>query len=100
MFFECEAQVQRWEARREDGWFLAQVPRYISDMIREVPHPHRGFGSRRVEVVVGDTCWRTSIFPDSESGGFVLPLKKSVREAEGIDDSVATIVLQLRLLDV
>lgn len=49
----------------------------------------------RVEVTVGSTTWRTSIFPTN--GTFVLPVKKAVRTkvgAEAGDD----LDVQLRLL--
>lgn len=67
------------------SWVFVTVPEDESDEIHEVaPHPG-GFGSVRVEVQIGDTVWRTSVFPDSKSGCFVLPIKKPVRKAEGID---------------
>lgn len=43
----------------------------------------RGFGSVPVEVTIGKTHWRTSLFPSKSVGGFMLPLKASVRKAEG-----------------
>jgi len=33
---------------------------------------------------VGGTTWRTSIFPDSRSGAFILPIKADVRRRENI----------------
>ena len=45
----------------------------------------RGFGSRKVEVTIGQTTWQTSIFPDSYSGSYILPLKAAVRKQEGIE---------------
>lgn len=48
--------------------------------------PPRGFGSVRVEATVGGTTWRTSVFPDSRGGSYVLPVKRAVREAEDLDD--------------
>ena len=50
-----------------------------------VTTPPRGFGSVRVEVTLGETTWRTSVFPEAASGCFVLPVKKAVRRAEGVD---------------
>lgn len=38
----------------------------------------------KVVVQVGDTAWATSIFPDKESGSYLLPLKADVRKAERI----------------
>ncbi|MCW2767325.1 MAG: hypothetical protein JWO11_3284 [Nocardioides sp.] len=43
-----------------------------------------GFGSVRVEVTVGGSTWRTSVFPDRVRG-YVLPLRKAVRRAESLE---------------
>ena len=43
----------------------------------------RGFGSLPVLVKMGKTEWKTSIFPDSRSGTYILPIKAAVRRAEG-----------------
>lgn len=40
----------------------------------------------RVEARIGKTAWKTSMFPDSRSGTFLLPLKAQVRRAEGIGE--------------
>ena len=40
----------------------------------------------RVEVTVGSTTWLTSLFPSTEQGAYVLPVKKAVRTAEGVGD--------------
>ena len=50
----------------------------------------------RVEVTIGDSTWTTSVFPDTESGSFVLPVKKPVRHAEHIEDGdEVAVVLRL-----
>lgn len=87
---EFSSTVYRWEARREQ-WCFVDVPLELSEVLRELPAPARGFGSIPVEVEVGGIGWRTSIFPSSGDGPYVLPLKKSVRDALGIalGDSVA-----------
>ena len=46
---------------------------------------------------MGMTTWRTSVFPDSASGCFVLPVKRSVREADEVDAGDVVEVL-LRVL--
>lgn len=84
MRFAFDAEVWRWEAREDSGWFFVSVPEQPSADIREVPRPHAGFGSVKVTARIGGSEWSTSIFPDKASGCYVLPLKKKVRDAEGV----------------
>ena len=44
----------------------------------------RGWGSMKVRATIGETSWETSIFPAKEMGGWLLPVKASVRKAEGL----------------
>ncbi len=67
-------------------WRFVTVPKDISYMIRGRVKRKNGFGSIRVRTKVGKTSWDTSIFPDSKSGTYLLPVKASVRRTEGIDD--------------
>jgi hypothetical protein len=78
------AELWRWEA--QSGWFFVSLPEDVSAMIRERPRPPRGFGSVRVRATVGTSTWTTSVFPDSRSGVYVLPMKKAVRTAEALDE--------------
>lgn len=97
MDIEFEGEIFRWTSREQD-WFFVALPQDLSAEIREIPRPQRGFGSVRVEVRVGLSTWRTSIFPDSTQGAYVLPLKRAVREAEGIGDK-GVVTVELRVLD-
>lgn len=45
-----------------------------------------GFGSLAVRATIGTTTWRTSIFPQRETGGWLLPLKAQVRQREKIEE--------------
>jgi hypothetical protein len=92
-----EAKLWRWDARRADTWTFVSLPVEVSEEIRErTGASRRGFGSVRVRVTVGASGWATSIFPDSTSGTYVLPIKRQVREAEGIDvGDTATVTIDL-----
>jgi hypothetical protein len=96
MVFEFEAELWVWEARRDDGWTFVSLPVDASEEIREITGPRRGFGAVRVQVRVGATTWRTSVFPDSAREVYVLPVKKAVRTAEslGVGD-VARVTIEL-----
>ena len=62
------------------------VPAEVSAEITEITAGvRRGFGSVCVDVTVGVTSWRTSIFPDSKTGTYLLPIKKAVRVAEHLE---------------
>ncbi|MDM7832533.1 DUF1905 domain-containing protein [Cellulomonas edaphi] len=98
MDVEFEAQLWLWDARRTERWTFVSVPEAVADEIAEVAEPvTRGFGSVRVEVRLGDSTWRTSLFPGAST--YVLPIKKAVRTAQGCDVG-DTVRLRIRLLDV
>ncbi|WP_377644345.1 DUF1905 domain-containing protein [Oryzobacter terrae] len=88
------APLWRW---REGAWRFVTVPEDVSDEVDEVVGDATGgFGSVRVEVTVGGSVWRTSLFPSAEAGAFVLPVKKAVRTREGLDDdAVAEVTIRL-----
>lgn len=70
----------------QGSWHFFTVPEEQSVEIRlqaAATGPRRGFGSVRVEARVNDVAWRTSIFPQ-KSGGYLLPIKASVRRDAGI----------------
>jgi hypothetical protein len=84
------APLWRWTARKESAdagaWSFATLPTEVSEEVREQSGEPRGFGSVRVRAEVAGTSWETSVFPDAESGGFVLPIKKAVRVAAGVEE--------------
>jgi hypothetical protein len=74
-----------WQHPGAGGWYFVSVPPEISGDISEVTAGlRRGFGSVRVAVTIGGTQWRTSIFPDSKTGTYLLPMKQAVRAAENL----------------
>jgi hypothetical protein len=83
-----------WPHAGPDGWHFVTLPPGISADIGALAGPRRGFGAVRVAVTVGGTSWLTSIFPSREAGAYVLPVKRSVRKAEGLDvgDEVRAVV--------
>lgn len=72
---------------REGSWFFVRLPPDAAEHVRDlVTGPPTGFGSVPVEVTIGSSVWRTSVFPDQGTGSFLLPVKKAVRTREGIGD--------------
>ena len=94
-----EGTLFAWQEERPDSWALVALPPELSRQVDDlVSTPPRGFGSVRVEVTVGISTWRTSLFPSKPLDAYVLPVKKAVRRAEQLDvEDVATFTI--RVLD-
>ena len=81
--FRFDAEL--WEYTGQAAWVFLTVPVAQSADIAAIPRePRPGFGSIRVSVTLGESTWLTSIFPDSKSGTFLLPVKKAIRAREGV----------------
>lgn len=98
--YAFDAPLWLWEARQGEGWTFVSLPEEVADEVLELAAPvARGFGSVRVEVTVGATTWHTSLFPSKDAGTYVLPVKKAVRRAEGLEVGRSASI-ELRLRDV
>lgn len=83
MQLEFDAELWIWDARQDDSWTFVSLPVEASEDIRHLTGgQRRGFGAVRVQVRIGTTTWRTSIFPDAKREAYVLPVKKAVRKAQ------------------
>ncbi len=81
-----EFEVPLWRYDGPAAWYFITLPKELgADIKVAFGCMTGGFGSLRVDVVVGGTTWRTSIFPDTHSASYVLPVKASVRKAESLE---------------
>lgn len=74
-----------WEASGEASWVFVTLPEGVSDEILDEVPRRPGFGSVKVTATIGATEWSTSLFPSKELGSYILPVKRAVRVAEGLD---------------
>jgi hypothetical protein len=81
--FTFVSKVILWSG--DSAWHFAYVDDSQSTMLRNMPRKkRRGFGALKVRATIGKTTFDSSLFPTKE-GPYLLPLKKSVRFAEGIE---------------
>lgn len=67
------------------GWHFMSIPKKDGEDIKKrFGKKQRGWGSLPVVVTLGKTTWKTSIFPERQSGSYLLPLKKEIRKKEAI----------------
>ena len=57
----------------------------------------RGFGSVKVFAGIGDTRWKSSVFPQSKSSEWILLVSKKVLRAENLAEG-DDVIVQLELI--
>ncbi len=80
MNFEFNAEL--WLYPGNGAWVFVTLPLEVAEEIRLLTSSlqRRGFGSIKVTATVNAIPWSTSIFPDSKSKSYLLPIKKDVRK--------------------
>ena len=85
-------RLWRWQGGNGGQWFFLSIEGAAAEaiaghaLIRRLESGRgRGFGSVKVEALVGDSRWRTSVFP-TKDGAWLLPVKAAIRRAEGITE--------------
>ena len=84
MVVEVAFDAELWEHSADPPWHFVTLPADAAEQVRE-SGPRGGFGSVPVEVELGVTTWRTSVFPDAASGSYLLPVKRPVRRANDLE---------------
>ncbi len=91
-------RAELWQYPGEAGWHFLTLPADVADDLREQAAAFRkGFGSVKVTAEISGHTWQTSVFPDSKSGSYVLPVKRAVRTAARISDG-DEVAVQLEIL--
>ncbi|HEX5497423.1 MAG TPA: DUF1905 domain-containing protein [Mycobacteriales bacterium] len=74
-----------WYWRGPAPWYFVTVPNEESRDLRAVSGAvSYGWGMIPVTARIGATRWETSLFP--KDGRYVVPVKTTVRRAEGLDE--------------
>jgi len=81
---EMEFSGEVWEWRGPSPYFFVTVPDEESAQLESLASAVTyGWGMIPVDVTIGITKSTTSLY--RKDGGYVVPLKKAIRDAEGID---------------
>jgi hypothetical protein len=82
---DVEFSGEIWYWRGPAPFYFVTVPERESRALQAVsPAVSYGWGMIPVAARIGDTEWETSLFP--KDGGYVVPVKTTVRKAERIDE--------------
>ena len=94
MIIEFNGKILFWKGPAP--WFFVTVPAKQSRDLKAISGiVTYGWGVIPVDVRIGKTGWKTSLFP--KDGRYLVPIKASVRKAENLDkgDKV-TVRLEVR----
>ncbi len=92
-----------WRGQAKDGsptktaWYFVTIDGDVAQAIRAAaPGRTAAWGSVYVSATIEGTAWRTSLFPSKNVGGYLLPVKASVRKAERLGEGdIVTVRLAL-----
>jgi hypothetical protein len=90
--------AELWASESVGTWVFLTLPPEVSDDVRLLSGPPTGFGAVRVEVTLGTSTWRTSVFPD-KARGYVLPVKSAVRRREDLELGDRVLISLVRVTD-
>lgn len=84
-----------WFWRGPAPWYFVTVPAEQSGELKAASSlVTYGWGMLPVRVQIGETQWKTSLFPKVDL--YVLPVRASVRQAEGLEEG-DPVAVQLEL---
>lgn len=88
---DMEFSGEIWYWRGPAPWFFVTVPEDYSREIKAISGAVTyGWGVIPVEVQIGDTVWKTSLFPKDER--YLVPVKAAVRKAEKLEEGDNVVV--------
>ena len=96
--WDVRGPVWLWQgsdgAPAKGAWYFLTIDGETAQAIRGAATNAAAWGSVYVEATIGNTTWRTSLFPSKQAGGWLLPLKAAVRKTEKITEGM---VVEARL---
>jgi hypothetical protein len=86
-----------WLWQGKGAWHFLTLPKEMAEEIRFFHPLAKGFMPIPVEANIGGSTWKTSLFPDSKRGTYLLAVKVEVRKRETLSAGTETSV-SLRVL--
>lgn len=82
-----EAELWAWQGPA--SWVFLSLPAEFADAVKlaglaSSTGPKRGWKLVPLTAEAGAARWETSLFPDKESGSYLLPVKAAVRRRLGV----------------
>ena len=93
MIIKFDGKIIYW--RGPAPWYFVTIPEEQSSDVKSISNRVTyGWGVIPVDVWIGKTEWKTSLFP--KDGLYLVPIKASVRKAEKLEEG-DTVTVQLEI---
>lgn len=70
-----------WQHNASGGWFFVSIPKNLSSEIRaHFKNQEEGWGRMKVVAIIAELEWKTSIWFDTKSDHYLLPIKAEIRK--------------------
>ena len=80
-------KAEIWLYPGEAGWHFLTLPPDVADDVRaQNAGRSKAFGSVQVSAEIAGHTWQTSLFPDTKTGTYLLPVKKAIRAKARISE--------------
>ena len=76
--------AQLWLYHGKGAWCFVTLPPDSAAQVKFFGVSSKAFGSVRVDAAVGKSRWRTSLFPDSKSGSYLLSFKAEISRTQSL----------------
>jgi hypothetical protein len=95
--YTINAKVWLWNGK--GAWHFVTVSSDVSAQITEMfGYLKASWGSLRAKLTIGETTWETSLFTDTKSGGYLIPLNAEIRRKENIQiDDIVEIKIEIKV---
>ncbi len=84
--FDHKTRAKVWKYSGKGAWYFVSLTKDLGDTMKAEYGRKRGWGSVPVTVRVGTSTWATSIFPDTKTDTYLLPLKADIRKKQNIHE--------------
>lgn len=94
---ELEFSGEIWFWKGPAPFHFVTVPEEQCEAIKEIASLiSYGWGMIPATVTIGETCWKTSLWP--KDGRYIVPIRDHVRKAESLEEGDdVTILLEVEL---
>lgn len=94
---QIKFRAQLWKYQGKAAWYFFTIPYEESVQIKfHNAFGRRGWGAVKCLVRLGKSEWKTSVFPESKSGCYILPVKAEIRRVNNIKEKdYSDIIIEL-----